>query len=230
MNSSRIKNGEKGFCSWSGGKDCCLALYKALRDGREVSRLLTMTGEESDKTVRAPHGLNRKIFDLQAEAMEIPIYRQSVTWDSYERKFKEAVRELMDEESLSFGVFGDSELQGHRDWVENTSSELGIEPILPLWHVDPVKIYSQFIEAGFQAIVINAGAEHFNQEVLGRRLDYDFLDFLSEEGIHPTGEGGEYHTLVIDGPLFERRIEITEKRELITEDRFVMDVKDCKLR
>ena len=39
---------QKAFCSWSGGKDSCLALQRALRSGYDVEVLLTMFDETAD--------------------------------------------------------------------------------------------------------------------------------------------------------------------------------------
>jgi len=50
--------------------------------------------------------------------------------------------------------------------------------------------------------------------MLGKKVDKDLVAHLEElaktSDITPAGEAGEYHTLVIDGPIFKKRLEILE--------------------
>ena len=82
----------KVIVSWSGGKDSCLSLYRALNSGLEPVCLLniaTQTGEGF-----RVHGLNPKIIVDQAKALELPIVQRNASWESYEQVFKEAVEEI----------------------------------------------------------------------------------------------------------------------------------------
>ena len=224
---TRTQNPERvGFCSWSGGKDSCLALYKAqLEDEKaRVPFLLNMAGTGDEQKNRGPHGLKREVFSVQADSMGRELIQVRTDWDSYERNFKEAVRKMKREEGVEFGVFGDSELAEHREWVEDTCAELEIEARLPLWGQKPAEIYRDFLRAGFQALLVNLQADLFSSKHLGRRLDGELLEFLKEQEIHLTGEGGEYHSLVVDGPLFRRRLRVTEAVKKETESRLQYDI------
>ena len=57
-----------GFCSWSGGKDSCLALYKAMQTGFVPNVLLTMCIENGERS--RSHGLSLAILQAQADALE----------------------------------------------------------------------------------------------------------------------------------------------------------------
>ena len=80
------------IASWSGGKDSCAALYRALSEGIEVSHLFNVVSEDGRHSMS--HGLNPKLIAAQAEAIGIPIVQVKTSWDSYEADFKKVIREL----------------------------------------------------------------------------------------------------------------------------------------
>ncbi|MFQ5711237.1 MAG: diphthine--ammonia ligase [Candidatus Geothermarchaeales archaeon] len=211
--------------SWSGGKESCLACYKALLDGFVVSHLLNLISVNGRRC--ASHGVNPGLMAAQSEAIGIPVVQRRVTWDTWEREFKEAIRGLK-QMGVNGAVFGDIDIQDHRDWVERVCSELEIDAVMPLWSRDPEQILTEFIEEGFEAIVVTTKADIMGREWLGRRIDRAFLRDLrrlgEESGVHLCGESGEYHTLVIDGPMFKRRIEILEWEETLREGYWFLNI------
>ena len=76
-------------------------------------------------------------------------------------------------------VFGDIYLQEHRDWVERVCGELGIEAVEPLWGRNTEEVVSDFIDSGFEAIIVSAKSKLFGKEWIGHRLDRDFINHLS---------------------------------------------------
>jgi len=173
------------------------------------------------------HGLDPGLIAAQAEAIGIPIIQREVTWDTYEEELKRAVEELK-QEGVGGVVFGDIDLQEHKDWIERVCGELGVTPILPLWGDEPKEILSSFIDAGFEGIVVTAKAEFLGEKWLGKRVSREFireLNRLSEEfNIHICGEKGEYHTFVTDGPLFKRRIKIIDSKRELREGYWLLDI------
>ena len=55
-----------------------------------------------------------------------------------------------------------------------------------------------------------------------------FINDLPKD-IHPCGEHGEYHTFVLDGPLFQRRIEITEAEKKLKDGSWLLDILGYRL-
>jgi len=105
----------KVFASWSGGKESCLACYRAMLKGFEVVYLLNFVDEHGTRS--RSHGIPLHLLDLQAEAFEIPIVHVRTTWDDYERNMKKAVEELKTE-GVEGGVFCTVDLIEHRVWNE----------------------------------------------------------------------------------------------------------------
>ncbi|NPV58587.1 MAG: diphthine--ammonia ligase [Actinobacteria bacterium] len=191
------------FSSWSGGKDSCHALYRSLREGYGVSALFTML-HESGGFCRS-HGTSRSLLERQAEALGIPVRFGSATWEGYEVAFKLEVSSLV-AGGIEAGVFGDIDLQEHRDWVERVCGELSITPLLPLWGGDHAGLAREFVELGFSAAVISVRKDTLTAEWLGRDFDLSCIEELEEAGVDPAGEGGEFHTFVYDGPLFRHPV------------------------
>ena len=120
----------------------------------------------------------------------------------------------------------------HLEWIEKVCSQAGIKPVLPLWGKDQNKIASDFIDSGFTSIVIATRADLLGEEWLGRNIDHSFLKDLANCGrdITPCGEAGEFHSLVIDGPLFKKRIEVVEAERIRRTDHWFLDFKRCELK
>jgi uncharacterized protein (TIGR00290 family) len=104
-------------------------------------------------------------------------------------------------------------------------------PYLPLWGEEQNKILREFITLGFEAVVVATRADLLGEEWLGRKLDSDFLaDLAKLENITLCGEAGEYHTLVINGPLFQKRIEIIEASKILNNGHWFLDIVNCELK
>jgi len=220
-----MMNEMKVFSSWSGGKESCLACYKALSMGFDVSYLLNFISE--DGTRSRAHGISSDLIALQAEAIGIPIIQVKSSWEGYEAKFKEAVEELK-EKGVKGGVFGDIDLQEHKEWVDRVCSEVKVASIEPLWGNDPREILMEFVSAGFKALVIKVKANFFGEEWLGREINEQFINDLPDE-IHPCGEHGEYHTFVVDGPLFQRSVEIIKSDRKFEDRNWLLDISEYRL-
>ena len=212
--------------SWSGGKDSCFACYRAMCGGYDISYLVNFISKEYKRV--SFHGTEDKLIQLQAEALGLPLLQKETTGNGYEQEFKEAVRSLIPNGIKSM-IFGDIYLQEHKDWVERVCGELGIEAVEPLWGEEPERILLEFIDAGFEAIIVSAKADLFGKEWIGQKVDRDFFKYLKENSINICGENGEYHTLVVDGPMFKKKIRITEKKSITREGYWFLDTLEYSL-
>lgn len=217
--------------SWSGGKDSCLAYYKALKEGVRVTHLLNFISRESKRGCF--HGLEGRLLKFQADLIGAPLTQKEVSPDmsKYEAEFKEAVTEFKDKEKINSMVFGDIYLLEHQSWVDRVCNDLGIKAVEPLWDNDPEKIIDEFIGAGFEAVIVSCKADCMDSEFIGRTINKELVKGLKKRGVCPCGEKGEYHTLVIDGPIFKKRIMITESQVIKKEgfwSHWFLDIKDYK--
>ena len=202
---------QSAIASWSGGKDSCLALYKAIKEGYDVKWLINFISKDLNRCCF--HGVTAEIIKLQGELLGIPVIQHKVTDDmeNYEREFKEGIGAVKNIDSM---IFGDIYLQEHLDWIIRVCKEMNISPVEPLWGLEAETIAKEFIELGFKTIIISARAEKIGKEFIGRVFDNKMIEEFKKLGVCPCGENGEFHTLVIDGPLFKRPIKI-KKAETI---------------
>ena len=193
----------KKFVSWSGGKDCCFALYKYLQLGDDdIGCLLNMIRN----TDLSGHRLSNQLFENQAEMLGVDLVREKVMVDnSYIYHFDKVVNQLKDN-GYDGGIFGDIYLENHRNWIEQQCNRLGITPIFPLWGMDVNDIYKEFVDSGFEAMIIGVRKEY--KELLGSNLDMELYErFKTYENFDICGENGEYHTFVVNAPIFSRELE-----------------------
>lgn len=216
----------RAFVSWSGGKDAALSCYRAMKHC-EVKCLLNMVSENG-LTSRA-HGVRTNVLRAQADAMELPIIQQKTSWETYEREFKAAVSRLK-EDGIEAGIFGDIDLAEHREWVERVCREVGVTAVLPIWEENREDLLMEFINAGFEALVISVRNDMLGPEWLGRTINSRFIaDLSTVENVDLAGEKGEYHTLVVSGPIFKKKVRIIESANIMQEERSILDIAACEV-
>jgi uncharacterized protein (TIGR00290 family) len=201
------KEGTAFVCSWSGGKDSCLALRRAMSAGARPQSLLTMLAEDGAQS--RSHGLPASVLQAQAARLGIPLLTRAAPRKEYEAVFVAALQKLK-EQGVEAGVFGDIELAEHREWVERVCEVVGIEAHLPLWQESRAKLLDEFLSLGFKATVVATRDEELGNDYLGRVLDVALVQEFERLGIDLCGERGEYHTVVTDGPIFSRPLGLKE--------------------
>lgn len=204
------------IASWSGGKDSCLAFYRARKQGINVKALLSFVSRGSKRGCF--HGIEGGLLSYQAELIGMPLAIEEVSPDmlKYEEEFKSAVGKFI-ADGVNAMVFGDVYLLDHQSWVQRVCAELSIFAVEPLWDDPAEKIVEEFVDSGFKAVIVSCKAEVMGKEYIGREIDKALIVELKEKGVCPCGENGEYHTLVVDGPVFKRRIEILESEPVLKE-------------
>ncbi len=192
------------LCSWSGGKDSCLAFHLAAEVARPVA-LLTMFGE--DGTRSRSHGLRPELLRAQADALDLPLHTGQAGWEGYEAAFTAELVKLR-AAGVATAVFGDIDLEPHREWEEKVCGASGIACCLPLWKETRRALLDRFLGLGYRAIIVAAKEGRLDPSLLGRELDAAAIADIEAQGCDACGEEGEYHTAVVDGPLFRTPIRV----------------------
>lgn len=214
--------GEPVFCSWSGGKDSAFALHEAVRAGARPRLLLSMMVEGGERS--RSHGLSRQLLSAQAAALGLPIRFGAASWDAYTAEFQRLLVEEAASAEVGIGVFGDIDLEEHREWVERVCQGAGVGACLPLWQRDRRAFMEELLEAGFEAVIVAVRDGVLPAELLGRTIDAELVAAIEREGADAAGENGEYHSLVVAGPLFERRLEIELGETVLRDGVWFLDV------
>jgi ABC transporter with metal-binding/Fe-S-binding domain ATP-binding protein len=229
---------------FSGGKDSAWALHRALEQGLDVERLVTVHPEGDSYMYHVPA---TRLADLAAESIDIPLVdvepedfgagdatEAGEQGDSELEPLEAALVDLA--EDLPGGIAGvtagavESEFQTSR--IEAMCERLDCELFAPLWQRDPRSLADDMLDAGFEIKVVQVAAYGLDESWLGRTLDreaVDELEQLNEEyGVHVLGEGGEFETLVTNGPHMDRPIEL-EYEAVWEGDRGHLEITDARL-
>jgi len=209
-----------------------------------ISNIISFVYKDLSRMI--PHEISPEIVCMQAQAMGIPIIQKEVRWDTFEQYLKSTMKMLkkMGIEGLVFGVvpphypIDSSEklreyrtLIEHKRWMERLCGELDIKPITTLWESTPERILRDFVTNGFEAIIVVVDSKYFGREWLGSRINEDFIEKVADlnrrKNMHIGGSG--YHTLVVDGPIFKKRLEIVRSKQVWRNGYGILDISSVNL-
>ncbi|CED94350.1 MULTISPECIES: diphthine--ammonia ligase [Romboutsia] len=199
---------EKFIMSFSGGKDSILALYRMIKKGYEPIALLTTVKKNQEKSWT--HGLGKEFLHRISKSLDIPLLLVECDVNEYERKFEEALIKAKDM-GATMCVFGDIDIELHKKWDVDRCKNAGIKAELPLWQQNREDLVYEFIDSGFTTIINKVNLKYMGIEFLGKELNREIIDDIKSTGSDACGENGEYHTFVVDGPLFKNRIDFTNE-------------------
>ena len=190
--------------SWSGGKDSALAFLRARQSGAVPVGLLNMLAENGERS--RSHGLPVAVLRAQAAALGLPMAFGQATWRDYESVWVQQARTLAQDLSATHVVFGDIDLQAHRDWEEQVCAQAGVQAWLPLWQASRMDLLHEMLQLGMRALIVSARADCV--DLLGETLSHEVIRSLIERGADACGENGEYHTCVLDMPGFTQPLNV----------------------
>lgn len=191
------------FCSWSGGKDSCLALHRVADESKKCRLLFTMVN--TDNVHSKSHNLTMDALQAQAHALGCEFHTGSAEWGLYEEEFIRQLQTIKNDRLLN-GVFGDIDLEPHREWVERVCGIAGITAHEPLWLENRKKLVEECVELGIKSKIVVVNTEKMPVRFLGREIDNELADELEAVGVDACGENGEYHSYVYEAPLFSNEI------------------------
>ena len=191
--------------SWSGGKDSCFAMMQMVAAGNKPVVLLNALNESG--LISRSHGVPSFILQAQAAAVDLPIHFISASWTEYEAKFIAALTSLKETYGVTTAVFGDIDLQAHKDWEEKVCSATGLTASLPLWQQNRKILVQQMLEAGIETMIVSCN-DQMGEHYLGKILTMELAWELDTMGIDMCGENGEFHTLVLNCPMFKNKIDV----------------------
>ena len=195
---------------FSGGKDSVYALYIAQQYGWEVTSLVSILPKKRDSWMY--HSINIHLTKLLSKAMNIPlISKETIGEKETELADLQTILEPLEIDGVISGAIA-SEYQRTR--IERICHNLHLKSFMPLWHKQQTQLLKDQIGAGFHIIIVGVYAQGFDESWLGKTIDHETImqleDLQKKYYINTAGEGGEFETLVLDGPLFEKKIHIDQ--------------------
>ena len=193
----------KFVMSYSCGKDSTLALHHMITQGHEPIALLTMFNEDAERTFF--HGADRNMLEAYAEALQLPLLLTPAKGENYHLEMEKSLRKAV-ELGAEAACFGDIDLEANRAWCEERCRNTGLKAIFPLWQRDRAENVREIVNLGYRCMIKSLNHTLLPQSLLGSIIDEAVMEKMENCGIDICGENGEYHTLVMDGPIFHTPI------------------------
>jgi ABC transporter with metal-binding/Fe-S-binding domain ATP-binding protein len=213
----------------TGGKDSTLALHRAIEIGYDVKNLVTIRPKRSDSWMF--HFPNIHLASLFAEAVEIPLVEAET--EGIKELELEDLRKLLSTLEVDAIINGATSSRYQKERIDKICSELDLMSISPLWQLNPKKMLEEFIHLEFKAVIIGVYAMGFNKSWLGREINtstlHDLLRLNQKYQVSLLGEGGEYETLVLDGPIFNKKIKLFQTEIIWNDNGGYLHVKEARL-
>jgi uncharacterized protein (TIGR00290 family) len=173
--------------------------------GLKVSHLLAMI---SPQGYSKSNNASLDILNLQAEAIGAELVTGMASWEDYEDEYRKALHSVAP--GVEGCIFGDIDIEGHRDWCRRIAAEVNLKCMHPIWGKRQEDLIARFIGLGFKAVISVVNIKYLGIEWLGRPIDQGTVEEMVSLGVSPCGELGEYHTIVTAGPIFQRPVPVEE--------------------
>ncbi|MFO7963351.1 MAG: hypothetical protein R6U50_05470 [Desulfobacterales bacterium] len=200
---------KKTLLSWSSGKDSAWALNVLRQNaGVELVGLLSVINERANRV--SMHATRMELLRRQAKAVGTALHTILLPDPCTDAQYRAAMGRFVAESAarkIACIAFGDLFLEDVRQYRENQLKGTGIDPLFPLWHTTTRELADRMLASGVEAYVSCVDLKKLPAEMVGLRWTRDFLSRLPAE-VDLCGENGEFHTIVVNGPMFEHRIEI----------------------
>lgn len=198
----------------SSGKDSIYAMSLMQKQSYEIACIITLRSRNPDSFMFHTPGID--MVRLQAESMGIPLIEQDTEGEKEEelKDLKIALEKAKERHHIGGIVTGALCSNYQRERIEKIAGSAGLRVFSPLWHMDQETYMRQLIDEGFEFIITKVSAEGLEKSWLNRPIRQEDVDRLAAmnilNGINVAFEGGEAETLMIDGPVFRKRIRIEE--------------------
>ena len=198
--------------SWTGGKDCALSLFMAKRSGFEISGLVTFIPAGSN--FRA-HPLD--VIEKQAEALNLP-WIKVIIKKPYPQDYELTLKKIKLMHNIDCLITGDIDFVDNfpTNYMEDRCKAVGLNIFNPLWQKSREEIWELLLENNFEVIFSFAKKNLLSAEWIGESITKEnFVKF--KKNIHANGgdlcgENGEFHSIVINSPDFQRRLILKSSR------------------
>jgi uncharacterized protein (TIGR00290 family) len=168
------------------------------------------------------HGISRGVLERQAKALDKEIVFGAATWQGYEETFISLLKDLKARGHHQV-VFGDIDIDQHREWEERVSCEADMTALLPLWGEGRRELVDEFLAAGFRAVIVDV-RDRAMRHWLGQEYGEAFVAEAVHVGWDACGEAGEFHTFVYDGPIFATPVPYRSSEVRSIHDHFMVSL------
>jgi len=193
--------------SYSFGKDSALALFKMIRNGHTPVCLITTFNPVTNRSF--VHGVSLDVIKMTARSLQLPVLLAQCAPSEYEKAFEQALIKAKVVYGAEACAFGDIDVTENIEWDRARCVNVHLRPFIPLsGFCSRREVILHYFNSGFKAIIKCVQKKYLTNDFLGKQLTSDIASEIMKAGACVCGENGEYHTLVIDGPIYKFPIDI----------------------
>jgi diphthine-ammonia ligase len=184
----------KAAALFSGGKDSLYSVQLVEKRGVKVTNLITLL---PTLPWPSPHAENIECLKKIATSMN----KQLTIVDARDKEALPAALKSLNIDTL---VAGDINVEEHVTAFEALCKNVGIKLLEPIYGRNTADLFDEIFGLGYKALITGVNLKELGEEWLGFVINKDTgAEFLSKIGsVDPLGENGEFHTLVLDCPLY----------------------------
>ena len=217
---------------FSGGKDSYLAMQMA-SEQHQVSCLLTINSSNKDSWMF--HTPAIEWTKLQSESLGISqiIQKTEGIKDDELVDLLKLVKRAKNQYSIQGIVTGALASTYQSTRIQKICNDLGLWCFNPLWQLSQENLLRLLIDSEISSVITGIAAEPFDESWLGKEINSYTVDELllysKKYRINPAGEGGEFESLVIDSPMFEKKLEIISSKKHYSNFSGRLEIREAKL-
>lgn len=216
----------------SGGKDSIYALHKAIEEKHQVVAIVTIFSDNKESFMW--HIPAVELTKLQTESLGIELI-QVKTEGIKEKELGEvqdALKKLKETHGIKGITTGAIASKYQKERIDKMCEEIGIESIAPIWGRNDANVLKEMINYGMKIMITSVASDGLDESWLGRIIDEqayeELLELNKKYGVHMLGEGGEFETLVLKAPLFEKELKV-EFKKVWNDDSGYIEIENAEL-
>lgn len=207
----------KAAALFSGGKDSLYAVILAEKQGVTVDHLVTLL---PTLPWPSPHAENIEALKILAKSMG---KHHTIVDFKKEGAFSETLKNL----KVDALIAGDINVEAHIIGLKDVCNKTALELLEPIYGEDTTELFNEIFDLGFKALITGVNPKYLGEEWLGYVISKETAtQFLSKIGsVDPLGENGEFHTLVIECPLYAKPFKVKSIQKKVAKDMAYLNVK-----
>lgn len=205
---------KKSIALFSGGKDSFYAVQRTLKE-ETLDLLVSVCSPNGNTQLHAGPETTKSIREAQLNAIGLPFRQLEISYDKdYLHELFIALKRIVDGESTRYLITGDLWHPYTGGIGDMLAGALGVKLIRPAREKCPSKDYAveymrSVLNEGIEGVVVSI-REGLPKELVGRRIDNEFINELSAKGLDVAGESGEYQSLVVSAPIMKNKVVVDD--------------------